>query len=801
MKRLISVTSVRLAVAIASVLSASAAAAQEVETRTAAGLEEIVVTAQKRSENLQDVPISMLALGSDTLEQHGILSLSDINNASVPGLNLAPYPGSSDFFFPTFRGITTNTAFISSPIPIAVHVDGVYWSQLVGLSTPAADLERIEVLRGPQGVMAGRNATGGAINIHTARPKLGTFGFRQELGAAERGEYRARTVLNLPMGETFAAKLAYLWSTRDHQNVRNSAPNGPRFGERDVNSWRIDLRWQPGDGDVIVDYAYDQSKATGYDTPSQCFYPSTIITWAAFDPRVQAFIDGCTPKKLDALYYPFAIPKNRNVVDGHTLNVEWVVSDALMIRSITGYREVDTRNSYNYGAYAGAADVRSDSGPFLVPGTPFDGKSHPVTLTNEAFSQEIQFIGDVSPAFRYTAGLYYSSEDGDQHSGPNIGVYIPQGMQPNAPLDLVLIDRKGLNSSKIDSLAVFGQLSWRPDILDRKLEIVPGIRFTEDRREVDGYNTGWTTGYAVAPTGEGTADLVFSFPAAGPDVGFESAKAKKSFQKTTPALSLNYHVNGDVMTYAKYSMAFTSGGFDPISGPATAEGFVSGFKPETIESYEVGLKGQFFENRLRSNIAVFRSKFKDEQKSVAQPTGGWKTENVGSSTYDGVEIDLTGAITDNLTLTASYATLSHDFDEWIDATTGEDVTKLRRLIVPKNDYSLDLDYRFRDFGLPGTLMLNVNYTHRGETSTPLNLATPNVALYATTPDFSLLNARLTLADIPLGFGSRGRLTVAAWGKNLTDEEYVTLAYQGWVTLGSGSWGDERTVGVDAKFEF
>jgi iron complex outermembrane receptor protein len=180
------------------------------------------------------------------------------------------------------------------------------------------------------------------------------------------------------------------------------------------------------------------------------------------------------------------------------------------------------------------------------------------------------------------------------------------------------------------------------------------------------------------------------------------------------------------------------------------------------------------------------------------PTGGWKTENVGKSTYDGVELDVTAALTDSLRLTASYATLSHDYDEWIDPTTGQDVTDLRKLIVPKNDYSIDLDYRFPSFGL-GSLFLNVNYSHRGETSTPLNLTVPNVELYSVTPDFSLLNARLTLSDIELG--SQARLSVALWGKNLTDEEYMNLAYQGWVTAGSASWGDARTYGVDVRFEY
>lgn len=787
--------------AVVAAVVAPVGQAQEAPPSGTGGLEEIVVTAQKRTEKLQDVPISILALGSETIEQHGIVSLGDINNGSVPGVNLAPYPGSSDFFFPTFRGITTNTAFISAPNPIAVHVDGVYWSQLVGLNNPAADLERIELLKGPQGVLAGRNATGGVINIYTAKPVLGEVRFKQELGAADRGQYRSRTILNVPVGETVAAKFSYLWSTRDDQGITNSAAGGPDFGERDVNAWRVDLRWQPADTDVTVDYAYDRSKATGYDTPSQCLYPSPTVTAAAptGDPRIAAFIAGCSPKKLDKLYYPFKIPENENVVEGHTLNVDWVVSDVLTIRSITGYREVDTLNAYNYGAYAGAADARSDSGPLLVAGTPFDGTSHPVELYNEAVSQEFQVLGDPSATLKYTAGLYYSSEDGHQYSGPNVGMYLPAG-GGSAYVDFAFVDEKGLRSASIDSFAVFGQLSWTPDILDQKLEIVPGVRYTEDHRKATGYNTGWTTGYVIGPTGEGTGDLYAVVPLdPSGTVGFASARGDKTFSKVTPALAFNYHVSDAIMGYAKYTTAYTSGGFDPVSGPGTAAAFSAGFDPEEIESFELGFKGQFLDNRLQANIAIFQSKFTDEQKSVALPTGGWKTENVGESTYDGIEIDAVAAITDNLKLTASYATLSHDFDEWIDPTTGADVTNQRKLIVPENDYNIDLDYRFPDFGL-GTLFLNLNFTHRGETSTPLNLTIPNVELYSKTPDFSLVNARLTLSDIALGAGS-SRLTVALWGTNLTDEEYLNLAYQGWVTQGSGSWGDERTYGVDLRFEY
>ncbi len=796
-------TGFSLGVSVIAAALSPTARAQETRPAESGGLEEIVVTAQKRSENLQDVPISMVALGPLALERRGVVSLGDINNATVPGVNLAPYPGSSDFFFPTFRGITTNTAFISAPNPIAVHVDGVYWSQLVGLNNPAAELERIEILKGPQGVLAGRNATGGVINIYTARPVLDEFRFKQELGAAERGQYLSRTSVNVPVGETFAAKFAYLWLTRDDEGVSNSAPQGPDFGQRDVSAWRVDLRWMPSDTDLTVDYSYDRSDATGYDTPPQCRFPSPAVTAVQplGDPRIDTFIAGCSTKKLDKLYYPFRIPENDNVVEGHTLNIEWVATDAFTLRSITGYREVDTLNSYNYGAYAGGADVRSDSGPLLVPGSPFNGESHPVELYNEAFSQEFQFLGDIGSSLQYTAGLYYSQEDGRQHSGPNIGMYLPSGT--GTPfVDFAFVDQKGLHSSKVDSYAVFGQLTWIPDILDRKLEIVPGIRYTEDQREVDGYNTGWTTGYVIGATGPGTGNLYAAVPLDPTGtVGFASAKAERTFSKTTPALSFNYHVNDSLMTYAKYAMAYTGGGFDPVSGPATAAAFVAGFEPEEIESVELGFKGQFFENRLQANMALFQSKFTDEQKTVALPSGGWKTENVGESTYEGLEFDATAMITDDLTVSLGYATLSHDYDKWIDPTTGANITNQRKLIVPKNDYNVEVNYRFPDFGLPGTLFLNLNYAHRGETSTPLNLTTPNVKEYSMTPDFSVLNARLTLSEIQLGSGSHHRLTVAAWGKNLTDEDYLTLAFQGWVTAGSGSWGDPRTFGMDVRYEY
>ena len=767
-------------------------------------LEEIIITAQKRKENLQQVPISVLSMDAATLEKRNVVSLSDINDGSVPGVSLAPYPGSSEIFWPYFRGIATNSVFISAPSPIAVHLNGVFLSQLAGLNNPAADLERIEVLKGPQGVLSGRNATGGAINIYTAKPELDEFGFKQQFTVAQRGQFVSKTVANIPMSDRLAVKLAYVNSSRDNDGVTNSAPGGAKFGQNNSDAWRVDLRWKPIDT-VTVDYGYDYALSKGYDTPPQCLYArASYVGLGYIDARAAAFVNACTPEKQTSLYSPFITQKNRNLVEGHTLNIEWVASSTLTVRSITGYRKLDTSNNYNYGAYPGAADARSDSGSMVVtsavPGVAGMTLGYPIRLYNDAYSQEFQFLGDLSKSLKYTAGVYYSSEKGRQSSGPNVGMYMPSGTGTQG-VDLLMIDAKGLLSARSDSTAIFGQVNWSPDAFDGKLEVVPGVRFTKDHRQAVGYNTGWALGYAVVPTGPGTVMLVAPpFPIAAPNIGFSSAAGDLQFSKSTPALSFNYHWKDELMTYLKFAKGYTSGGFDPVSGGAAAADFTKGFAPETINSVELGLKGEFLSHRLRTNAALFQSKFTNEQKSIALPGGGWHVANVGGSTYDGLEMDLTAAVTDNLRLALSLAHLSHKYTSWIDPTLG-DVTNLRRLDVPKNDYTVSMDYRFPTLGLPGRLDGTLSYSHRDALGTPLNLTVPNVVLYSTTPAFSLWNARLALSRIKVGPGERGDLTVALWGKNLTDKKYLTLANQGWTSDGSGNWGEPRTVGIDVIYRY
>ncbi|CAB1370483.1 TonB-dependent receptor [Denitratisoma oestradiolicum] len=776
-----------------------------------AALEEVIVTAQKRSENLQDVPISVQALNSKALENAGIVSLSDIR-AAVPGLTIDTYPGSSEMLYPSIRGIVPNSIQTSVPIPMAIHLDGVALTQLAGLNLAGADLERIEVLKGPQGVLAGRNATGGAINIVTVKPELGRFGFKQQVTVAERGQWLSKTVVNVPLSDNFAAKISYLHSERDHLGVKNSAPGGPKLGEKKTDSWRLDLRWKAANN-VMVDYGYDRAQTDSIDLPNQCLVPfgstSFLPFLATVDPRVSSVINGCSTSKLSSLNVPFNMPKNRNIAEGHNLTVTWDVDPKLTFRSITGYRKVDTKNNVLYTASAGDAYlIRSDGLPisFLGGTTPFDGQSHPWVVFNESWSQEFQLLGDVSDNFKYTTGVYVSSEKGHQAQGPGIFFTVPDALflstfnPADIGVDMATLEHRSV-TARNSTWALFGQFSWRPDILSRKLEVVPGIRYTRDHRQAVGMNQRGESYFYTATATPGVNNLLFSVPN---PLAYANVAGDNSFSKTTPTVSLNYHWNDGLMTYLKVAKGYVTGGFDDQQG--TAAGFAKGFDPETITSYELGMKGEFLDRRLRINGAVFQSEYKNEQKTVVHPGNVWAIENVGTSKYNGMELDITAQVSQGFRVSASATWLDHKYAKWMDKdptspTFGTDVSRMRKLVVPKVSYSINLDYRFPDLGLPGKLDANLNFAHKDSQSTPIDLSNPVSANFITTPKYDVMNGRLALSQIKVGPGGNGDLTVALWGKNLNDKKYHNFNLTNTSADQVTTWSEPRTYGIDVIYNY
>jgi iron complex outermembrane receptor protein len=297
------------------------------------------------------------------------------------------------------------------------------------------------------------------------------------------------------------------------------------------------------------------------------------------------------------------------------------------------------------------------------------------------------------------------------------------------------------------------------------------------------------------------------------------AEFDKTFSKSTPSLTLQYHIDQDMMAYAKYVKGYKSGGTAVRASDTAA--FEKGFAPETLESYELGLKSSWLDQRLRVNADVFQSKFEDQQVSVrnevaaAQGTGTIPFDifNAGKSTYDGAELEIQAAIFDGFRLSANYAYLHFKYDKVEDPATGADVTDFYHNVVPTNAYSIAADYRSPDLGF-GALEFNLTYSYTDSAGIYQDSysvsAAGDAALTASadkrqfvTPSYGIWNTRLALADVKVGPNEKGNLTFALWCRNLTDKEYQSYNY---VTVAQAAqyqafWGEPRTVGLDVIYKF
>jgi len=244
--------------------------AQSAPTETASkGLEEIIVTAQKREQNLQQTPISIAAFQAETLEERGITNIGQLASA-VPNLAIRPFGSSPTTLRLFIRGVGANDSQITQDPPVGIYFNGVYIARPVGLSLDVADIERIEVLRGPQGTLYGRNTTGGAVNVITKKPD-NTLAGSQLVGIGNYGAIHSQTVLNLPLTDTLFVKGAFDWNKRDGW-LKNTG-EGPDFSAYNRRSARFDARWQPLDK-VTIDYSFDRS-VSSY-TPD--YYHLTEVT-------------------------------------------------------------------------------------------------------------------------------------------------------------------------------------------------------------------------------------------------------------------------------------------------------------------------------------------------------------------------------------------------------------------------------------------------------------------------------------------------------------------------------------------
>ncbi|OHT19672.1 Pesticin receptor precursor [Sphingomonas haloaromaticamans] len=772
---------VRLIILMNSAIAISApAAAQETHqpVEDNSGIADIVVTAQRREERLIDVPISVSALRGEALERGGVTTVSNIETL-VPNIQINQTVGNTFGPLISIRGLAPSSdTSLGRDQPVGLYIDGVPIAKSTGAAFDTVDLERIEVLRGPQGTLYGKNTIGGAVNLVTRRPS-GEFGGRLVLGAGEYDLYTQRISVDLPtMGTpddalgTLKAKFAY--SGRQFDGFyKNDGPSAD-FGRQRLKAGRVDLLWEPSDR-LSLAYGFDISDSNGTGAMLAISAPGTIAPGTPLYGLIGPYIHPDRPDRISA---------DNNVrsdfkVWGHALTTQFDVGSTglgdITLKSITAWRQLKTRSDSDFD------------------GTPNDLVRFTLNNDYQQFSEEFQIIGSTD-RIKYTLGAFYMRD--------KYGVYNPRWNFQFGGNKFDLSERGANNYS----VAGYGQFTWTPPIAGDRLDLTVGLRWTRDTKDVWERFISYTA-YAADPAApgsgvfqrgpDGTPITISGGPPSGALPGADPGpddliplQNDRSWSRLTPEFNVSYKLQDDWNVYGRVATGFKSGGFNDTASNNAA--FNAPYNPEKLLSFELGTKGAFFDRRLSVNAAVYHSIYKDFQAGVFVPAViTTNIINAGKAEFTGFEIEGQIRPIDSLSLNFGYGYLDARYKDFV-LPSGEDVTDLYKIpLAPKHNFLLGGEHRL-DLGSM-ELITSLNYSWRSAqwgTITPDELSKRKA--------YGVLDGRISLAGIALGGNTELELSV--WGKNITDEKY-------WVSginlslFTVRQWADPQSFGVEASLKF
>jgi iron complex outermembrane receptor protein len=776
----------------------------------AAGLEEIVVTAQKRTENVQSVPISITAFSAATLSAKGIGNVTQLASLT-PNVTLdagSPFSGSSNVLTAYIRGIGQDDFAFNLEPGVGVYVDGVYLARTVGANVNLLDVERVEILKGPQGDLFGRNTIGGAISIVTRRPSE-EFHFRGEVTTGRYNRLDVKGMVDLPLAPTLLSTLTFSSNKREGYQKRIPYPGGGAYvydngfhssgtgvsgADGGQGDWTLrgKLLWKASDklevtltGDysktdesgmassLLQTHATQQDGLLGtlYNTcinlPSGlldiiglggiCNRPRGVVGTAIGGVNADANPNNnrlslgdwfIAPSKDTSYATGNSFSRIKNY--GGTLILDWSLTDDLKLKSTTAYRKLD---------WASAMD--GDSSPIAIIETSFQMKE-------KQFSQELQLTGQaMDNRLQYILGAYYFDESGNLHDF----VTFDGG--------LLQIDGQNLLSTK--SYAGYAHINYK---VTDQLSFTLGGRYTREEKKFEGFQSdlnGLFYGLANMPI-NATSAAILGFPdPTNPLRMYPVGQNSLNFNNFSPKAGIEFHATQDVMLYASMSKGFKSGGWTtrltyplpPISPTVPAK--APSFRPEKATTYEVGLKSEFLDHRAQLNLAGFYSKYKDMQLNYQVSTSP-VLGNVGNAEIYGFEAEFKARVTSAFTLAANVG-YTHDKYTWLDqAVLSQGITLANKLPkTPEWKFSLSPQYRI-DLSNGGNVLLSADYTR---TSSLFN-NTENTPVMQRTPN-SMLNASMTYAE------PNDRWEIVVGGTNLTNDRFLTTGQNQWaggVTYGT-----------------
>jgi iron complex outermembrane receptor protein len=739
-------------------------------------IEEITVTAQKREENLQETPIAITALSEAAIEDRGIKNVQDMFS-SVPGVTGYEAPSSRGNLGVALRGIGSGNASNLSIDPAnGMYIDGVYLGKASGLGLDSMDLERIEVLRGPQGTLYGRNSTGGAINFITRKPG-DEFGLRLSASAGSEGMQEFKGRIDVPFSETFLTSFSAQTRERDH--LYDNTSGGEGFENIDRQGFRIAARWQPNDN-FTADYSYESNEmdeeiqaldmvsfnpagagvlvADGFPTSTTINSRDRYNTVAAIAGGFSASLQfGLIPTGNSSSKGHIGSADSGhtsiNENDGHSLTLAWAFDDMgalgdVEFKSITGWREMYNVNQGDLDGQDNTVDtgvmfhglLQTIGGAYFgqFPGIPaatqFALANSIVDQVNargraevfnsfqindyEQFSQELQMVGSTDTV-DYAVGLFYFDDEGERRAN-SLATY---------PLSATFANNYDNSGT---AWSIYSQVTWLPSI-ESAWEITGGIRYTEEEKKV----TQLHRSNDVIPGGFVGAffagipfdDLYTETPeealATMPEVaGVYGRSYKNDFDNVSGKFTVAYNFSDTVNGYATYSTGYRSGGFNGEAFDAPNDRAVQ-FNEETIESAEVGVKADLWDGRMRLNTAYFAYTYDDQQVSTLSEENGVvtsRTSNAGKTEANGLEIELTLLPTENLLLNLNYSYLNKDTKEFppliaAQSAGGATLATAEHVssgLTPENQIMFNADWTIAE-GEYGLLMLNVNGAWQDET--------------------------------------------------------------------------------------
>ena len=736
-------------------------------------IEEVVVTARRREETAQTVPIPISALSSDYLEERGITEIQNIEQVT-PNLAFVDSISNSGAAQIFLRGIGQVNWGPTQDPKVGTYLDGVYLGRPQGSVFDLFDIERVEVLRGPQGTLFGRNTTAGLVHVITRDP-TDEFEGKVRAGVGNNGQVTTDALINLPLIEGVLSGRFSMQTRRDDGWMKDRS--GRKWNETDSKSARAKLLWTPTDTlEAMLTAEYFGARETASLGKCIGYSPTSGLNGlAALAGRLDNLAAACTP--VDDYYLSNDNDPNASEADVRhvSLDLSWDMGWGTLT-SITASRSMEMLSeSWGWGTdFVGepsnGLEVLKDN---TQPREPYDKVSQEFRIDSDAFDGQLS----------YTLGAYWFWESATQtlsvpvYRGVSASTIEADAVLFNVPMgpeaeifpgatfgDLFTISKAAVGRDQHthgtqSSYAAFAEATY--DIND-DWSVTAGYRYTKDTREFRRYN------YQIGG-GFDTGNLCPGMPVDANGLATrEYCDQKLSYGKATPRLIVNYNVNEDVMVYGSFARGYSSGG---MNGDIRMKKFL----PEISDNWEVGMKSRFLDNTLQLNMNVFATDYENQQITVSRLVQGQPTAdiiNAQKASLRGFEMDFQWTPVDNLYLTGSFGYLDGEYDEFslvdvvgYDVLTQEtqtqltDYSHLEFVGGSPSNWSLHAAYEIpMDGGATFTAM--AGWSHRGRIYSTLQLHETSKQ-----DAYGLLDARFTW-DL-----ANGATSVTIWGTNLNGKEY------------------------------